>query len=93
MSCLVFSILFDMNHCHVLSHGCPYITLAAPSDESTDTTGLEVNGDRTDEVPGSQVGDWVRAESTFSFQFGGSLVWGQGVSNSRVYRGQVSMVN
>lgn len=33
MSCFVFSILFDMNHCHVLSCSCPYITLAASSDE------------------------------------------------------------
>ena len=30
MNCLVFSTLLDMNHCHVLSCGCPSVALAAP---------------------------------------------------------------
>lgn len=30
MSCLVSSILFNMNHCHVLSGSCPYVTSAVP---------------------------------------------------------------
>lgn len=73
MSCLVFSILSDMNHCHVLSCNCPYITSAAPW---MDPWAHSAFGSlREDGVHRCQAGIWSEQNQSLVSTLGG-VGWG-----------------